>query len=46
MVQGAHGVEEVRDHARALGDGMRGVFVGCFAVADGEDDVLRGDLGD
>ena len=46
VVEGPHGVEEVRDHACALGDGGGGVFVRCFAVSDGEDDVAGGDLRD
>ena len=34
VVQGAHGVEEVRYHGCARGDGERGFFVGGFCVPD------------
>lgn len=42
----AHGVEEVGYHACTLADGEGGVFVGCFAVAKGEDYVSGDELGD
>ena len=46
VVQGLHGVEEVREHGRAGLQGGGGGFVGCFGVAQGDADAAGGEFGD